>query len=303
MKYNYLFGPLPSRRLGQSLGIDVIPGKTCSMNCVYCEVGRTTKLTNDLQPFCPAEDVIAELDHFFGAGNQADYLTLCGSGEPTLWADMGHFIQMVKERYSVKVAIITNSLLLHDERVIKNCLGADLIMPSLDSMLQDSFLRLNRPAAGTDCREVARALKAFRQRFEGQMWLEILLIAGFNDSAADIAALKEAIVDIAPDQVQLNTLVRPGVEDDLQPLAHAELVAIAEQLSSSGQRVEVISSYRAGEKMSRADVLSVLKRRPCTEVDLHLMLGEDPRPALDGWLQSAAVTAHRVGDELFYAVD
>ncbi len=303
MTYKYLFGPLPSRRLGQSLGIDVIPNKTCSMNCVYCEVGRTTNLTNELQFFCDAQKVIAELDEFFANGNHADYLTICGSGEPTLWSELGKFISLAKKKYQCKIAIITNSLLLDNQQVIENCLHADLIMPSLDSALQKSFLRLTRPVAGVNCDKIISSLADFKKQFHGEMWLEILLIAGINDSQEDILALKKAIKKINPTQTQLNTLVRPGTQSNLQPLAYAELQSIAKQLSDDSVEVGVISSYLAGQKMSKSDVLNVLKRRPCTAHDLEIMLGEKPTKIINTWLDTSKVIARQVGKDIFYSVD
>lgn len=301
MKYKYLFGPLPSRRLGQSLGIDVIPPKVCSMNCVYCEVGRTTKLTNELQDFCSAEAVIAEVQDFFDQGNHADYLTLCGSGEPTLWSEMGTFIHLAKEAFPCKIALITNSLHLSNPDVVQNCLQADLVMPSLDAMNQDAFLRLTRPVPGTKCSDVAESLVAFRQKFSGDMWLEVLLIAGINDAPHDIEALRVAIEKINPDQTQLNTLVRPGTENNIQPLAHAELSLIASQLAQGGQEVTVISSYRVGEPMSPSDILEVLRRRPCSAEDITAMMGLSADETIVHWVRDGKIIGRKVDSTLFYS--
>nr|HDM59124.1 radical SAM protein [Bacillota bacterium] len=207
----YIFGPVPSRRLGMSLGIDMVPYKTCTFDCIYCECGRTTvHEAIRRRHFDSLSLVLDEVLKLTRSGRRIDYITLSGSGEPTLNLQCGEFIREVKSKTDKRVAVLTNGSLLTREDVFKELLAADLVVPSLDSARQSSFERVNRPVKGMSAQEITEATAEFVKAFEGEVWLEVLLVKGFNDSQDDLAALSDAVMRIAPDQIQVGTVERPG---------------------------------------------------------------------------------------------
>jgi wyosine [tRNA(Phe)-imidazoG37] synthetase (radical SAM superfamily) len=276
--YKYLFGPVPSRRLGMSLGIDLIPKKVCSLDCVYCEVGKTTKLTTDRLEYVKYDKVIAELRDFMSSNPKIDYITFSGSGEPTLNSRIGDVLNFVKENYpNVKTAVLTNGTLLWDKKLRQDLLTADVILPSLDAAGQEAFEKINRPAAGIVLQDYIQGIIDLRKEYRGKIWLEVLFLKGYNDSEDELMRLKEAIETIKPDSVQLNTLDRPGTVDGLIALTKEELQHIidfwgfenVEIIASQIERT-TISSYRSDVESA---VLETIARRPCTLDDLHRLLG------------------------------
>lgn len=276
--YKYLFGPVPSRRLGMSLGIDLIPKKVCSLDCVYCEVGKTTKLTTNRLEYVKYEKVIDELKDFMSSNPEIDYITFSGSGEPTLNSRIGDVLNFVKENYpEIKTAVLTNGTLLSDKNLRKELLKADVILPSLDAAGQEAFERINRPAPGLSLQNYIQGIIDLRKEYEGKIWLEILFLKGYNDSEDELKRLKEVIIEINPDRVQLNTLDRPGTVEGLVPLTKDELQHIidfwgfnnVEIIASQIERT-TISSYRSDVESA---ILETIARRPCTLDDLHRLLG------------------------------
>jgi wyosine [tRNA(Phe)-imidazoG37] synthetase (radical SAM superfamily) len=276
--YKHLFGPVPSRRLGMSLGIDLIPKKVCSLDCVYCEVGKTTKLTTDRLEYVKYDKVIAELKDFMSSNPNIDYITFSGSGEPTLNSRIGDVLNFIKENYpEVNTAVLTNGTLLSDKIVRKELLKADVILPSLDAAGQEAFEKINHPAAGILLQEYIQGMIDLRKEYEGKIWLEVLFLKGYNDSEDELIRLKEAIEKIKPDSIQLNTLDRPGTAEGLIPLTKEELLHIidfwgfdnVEIIASQLQRTN-ISSYRSDIESA---ILETVARRPCTLDDLHRLLG------------------------------
>lgn len=276
--YKYLFGPVPSRRLGMSLGIDLIPKKVCSLNCVYCEVGKTTKLTTDRLEYVKYDKVIDELKIFMSSKPKIDYITFSGSGEPTLNSRIGDVLNFVKDNYpDVKTAVLTNGTLLSDKNLRKELLKADVILPSLDAAGQEAFEKINRPAPELSLQNYIHGIVDLRKEYKGKIWLEVLFLKGYNDSENELIRLKEAIEKIKPDSVQLNTLDRPGTVEGLKPLTKEELQHIIDFWGFSN--VEIIASQveRTTIESYRSDVesaiLETIARRPCTLDDLHRLLG------------------------------
>jgi len=276
--YKYLFGPVPSRRLGMSLGIDLIPKKVCSLNCVYCEVGKTTKLTTDRLEYVKYDKVIDELKDFMSDKPKIDYITFSGSGEPTLNSRIGEILNFIKENYpDVKTAVLTNGTLLSDKNLRKELLKADVILPSLDAVGQEAFEKINRPAPELSLQNYIQGLIDLRKEYEGKIWLEVLFLKDYNDSEDELMRLKEVIDKIKPDSIQLNTLDRPGTEEGLIPLSKDELQHIVdfwdfdnvEIIASQLQRTN-ISSYNGNVESA---ILETIARRPCTLDDLHRLLG------------------------------
>ncbi len=276
--YKYIFGPVPSRRLGMSLGIDLVPKKVCSLNCVYCEVGRTTRLTIDRREYVKYDKVIAELQQFMSKNPKIDYITLSGSGEPTLNSRAGDIIDFVKKNYpEVKTAVLTNGTLLYDKRLRNELLPVDVILPSLDAASQNVFKKINRPHPNLKIKTYIKGLIDLRKEYKGKIWLEVFLLKNYNDSKEELNLIKEAILKIKPDSVQLNTLDRPGTVPNLIPLTKDEMQKVIDFWNLSN--VEIIASppERTNVESYRDDIetaiLETISRRPCTLDDLHNLLG------------------------------
>lgn len=277
MRYKHLFGPVPSRRLGLSLGIDPIPYKTCSFDCIYCECGATTDLTKERKEYIPTDEIIAELNSFLSTKPILDYITFSGSGEPTLNIGVGKIISFLKKTYpQYKVAMLTNSSLFSDPEVRKELLQADVIMPSLDAVSEEVFKKINRPAQGIGIDEVLTGLIEFRKEFHGKIWLEIFVIPGINDSNSEIKKFHDILRKIKPDLIQLNALDRPGTEDWVVVAGGDVLQKIKDKFT--GLPVVMISNYQKREKVKSYDlviedtILSTISRRPCTGDDLSEIL-------------------------------
>jgi len=276
--YKHLFGPVPSRRLGMSLGIDLIPKKVCSLNCVYCEVGKTTKLTVDRMEYVKYDEVIEELVQFMSSNPKIDYITFSGSGEPTLNSRIGDVLGFIKKNYpKTKTAILTNGTLLYDKELRKELLQADVILPSLDAASQATFEKIDRPNSNLKIETYLQGLIDLRKEYDGEIWLEIFLLKNYNDSKEELNLMKEAIIKIKPDSIQLNTLDRPGTVDGLIPLTRLEMLDVInawylpniEIISAPPKRVN-IESYRDDIETA---ILETIMRRPCTLDDLHSLLG------------------------------
>ncbi|MCG2721919.1 MAG: radical SAM protein, partial [Thermodesulfovibrionales bacterium] len=221
----YVYGPVPSRRLGFSLGIDVIPYKTCTLNCIYCQIGRTTQKTLDRRPYNQKADILKEVKDVLKRKQQIDYITFSGSGEPTLNSDIGALIKEVKACTSLPVAVLTNGTLLFMEDVQKDLMNADVVLPSLDAASAQVFRRVNRPHHSLEIETILDGLKRFRKLFRGRIWLEIMLIKGLNDNAEELLCMRNAISEIQPDRVHLNTVVRPPSLLSAKPLNREEMAA------------------------------------------------------------------------------
>lgn len=278
MTYQYLFGPVPSRRLGISLGIDLVPYKICTLNCVYCECGATTNLTIERREYVPYEQVIKELDDYLMHRPAPDYVTFSGSGEPTLNSRIADVIDYIKNAYpGIKIAVLTNGTLFYDPEVRRSLYTADLVLPSLDAATHRSFLALNRPHHALDLKKHIDGLVAFRKEFKGEIRLEVFLLKGYNDNPKDLLALKTAIERIGPDRVQLNTLDRPGVIDGLEKVPVAFLGKIKKEWDLPGLEIIAPVSDREKKGSFREDienaVLETISRRPCTLDDLSRILG------------------------------
>lgn len=259
-----------------SLGVDLIPPKTCSYDCIYCEVGRTTHKTVVRKEYFPTAAICAELEEFLQQGQgQPDYITLAGSGEPTLHAGLGKIIAWLKEKSPVPVAVLTNGSLFHRPEVRRELLAADVVLPSLDAVSPAVFLAINRPARGLTIDKIIDGLFRFREEYAGQIWLEILFLQGVNDGDEEVAKLKKIALQLAPEKIHLNTAVRPGPEPEAaKPLTADALQEIARYF---GPPAEVIASFGPGGQpvfnLTEADFLATLARRPQTARDLAKVLG------------------------------
>ncbi|HKK59311.1 MAG TPA: radical SAM protein [Salinivirga sp.] len=276
--FRYIFGPVPSRRLGMSLGVDLVPKKVCSLNCVYCEVGTTTKLTTKRMEYVPYEKVIQELEEYMEHNIDPDFITLSGYGEPMLNSRAGDVINFIKQNYPyLKVAVLTNGTLLYDKNVRAELLNADVILPSLDAATEKAFKKINRPYQSLKVEDHIEGLINLRKEFNGEMWLELFILPGYNDSDRDIAALKQAIEIISPNRLQINTLDRPGTIEGIRPALAEELVEIKNKLNFRNTEVVAATPVKEESKAYREDtenaILDTIARRPCTVQDLRALLG------------------------------
>jgi wyosine [tRNA(Phe)-imidazoG37] synthetase (radical SAM superfamily) len=274
----YIFGPVPSRRLGLSLGIDIIPFKTCTQNCIYCQLGVNAAQVNERQSFIPPRDIIDQLKQRLAGGLRADSLTFSGSGEPTLSSDLGFLIDAFRALSDIRTAVITNGTLLHRPDVRADCSKAHIVLPSLDAPDPETFQLINHPHPDLTFDTFVQGLADFRKEYTGQIWLEVFLVKDLNTSPAHIRRFRDLIATIAPDKIQLNTAVRPVTDPSVQPVPADELEDIACQL---GPKAEVIADFAPPKHSTTSDttaqdILEMLKRRPCTAEDIANSLNIPP---------------------------
>lgn len=225
----YVFGPVNSRRLGISLGVDIIPFKYCTFNCVYCECGATTVLTDIIREYIPYENIVSELDRVLSGKPDVDVVTFSGSGEPTLNSRLGDIIRYIRKYYpEYKIAVLTNSSLLYRPDVRDRLLEADIIYPSLDAISDDILAKMMRPLSGTDPGKIVESITRLRRDFRGELCVEIFIIAGLNDTESELGKLRNACLHINPDEIHLNHLDRPGAEQWVRPLDTDRLEQIRE---------------------------------------------------------------------------
>lgn len=277
-----IFGPVPSRRLGLSLGIDLVPYKTCPYDCIYCQLGRSTRITVIRESFTPISTILNELNETLRKGCHPDYITLSGSGEPTLFAELGSLIADIKECTDIPIAVLTNGALLWDDAVRRDLCQANLIIPSLDAGDSELFQCINRPHPDISFDVMIEGLVALRRDFPGQIWLEVMLLAGLTSSQAEVEKIRVHIARIRPDRIQLNTVVRPPACDIALPVTTDQLALFADQL---GLQAEIICDYTGSHESaaatnSRTDIVELLSRRPCSLEDISQGLSMHPNEVI-----------------------
>jgi wyosine [tRNA(Phe)-imidazoG37] synthetase (radical SAM superfamily) len=237
----YIFGPLKSRRLGNSLGINLTPYKVCTFDCIYCQLGKTTQKTQARQEYLPAAEILEELRNWLqnnpDEAKSLEYITFSGSGEPTLNIKIGELIVEIKKISNVPVAVITNASLLADPLVRAVLLTADLIVPSLDAVVPEVFEKIDQPQEGIKVEEIINGLISLRKEFRGQIWLEVMLVSGINDDLRYIKKLKEVADQINPDKIQINSPVRSSAEQNILPPDRQKLEKIKGII---GEKCEII---------------------------------------------------------------
>jgi wyosine [tRNA(Phe)-imidazoG37] synthetase (radical SAM superfamily) len=279
--YQYLFGPVPSRRLGRSLGIDVTPFKTCSFDCVFCQCGCTTCLVAERAEYVPFEDVCAELERWLKEDGQADCITFAGSGEPTLYSFLGKLIDFIKARTEIPVIVLSNGTLLHRIAVRDELLRADIVKVSLSAWDHDSFQKINRPAAGLSFEQLLAGEREFRRGFPGELWMEVFLMEGINANPEQVKKIAAAAAGIGPDKIHLNTAVRPAVEADVRPVGKEKLEQLCGLFTP---RAEVIASFSAetgsAAGLSLENLMDLIRRHPVTVAQLAQNFGVEPAAIL-----------------------
>ena len=301
----YIFGPVPSRRLGLSLGVDPLASKSCNLNCVYCELGRSFKLTNERKLFVETSAIIKELKQFLDKGGITDHITISGSGEPTLAINLGELIDEIKKITTKPVAVITNGVLLSDPQVRKELIKADVIMPSMDAFSSETYIKVNRPHGSIKMNTVIEGLRAFASEYKGKIWLEIMIVKGMNDSDNDMLQAKK-VLDTIPniEKIQINTVVRSRAEEYADPVTDLRLKELAILL---GPKAEVIGKF-TGSSIHTIDgkedaMLEALKRRPMTAKDFEDTMGLtkiEVEMALGKLVQSGFVKKEYFNDRDFF---
>lgn len=306
---SHLFGPVPSRRLGVSLGIDLTPQKACTLNCLYCECGKTDALTLERREYVPTDEVIGELREYLSAAPELDAVTFSGSGEPTLHSGVGDIIAFLKREFpQYRVVMLTNSTLLHLPEVRAALMPADLVIPSLDAVSDDVFRKINRPQSALSSAQLIDGLTAFCAEFTGEIWLEVFLIPGINDTPEELALFRSVFERLRVDRIQLNALDRPGAVHWIEPMPRENLEAIAHDF---GPPVEVIGKPMVRRRCAsfsentRDRLVATLRVRPCTLDDLAASLGLhalDAGKYLDVLIGDGVVEQQRGERGVFYRV-
>jgi len=278
-RYRYLFGPVPSRRLGRSLGIDIIPHKICTLNCAYCEVGRTTECIVKRQKFADPDDIIAEFsEHYPHLKDGLDIVTITGAGEPTLNLDLGYIIKEVKKISEHPVAVLTNSTLLTDEDVCDELMALDVVVPSIDAASPEAFRKVCAPENSLEIEAINEAVVAFSNRFKGRMLIEVLLCEGMNDSMEELRKIASVIKRCKYDLVQLNTVHRPPAFTSAKAVSEKTLLDTALYFKSEEINVEPVGNYikeLSGGGLSASHLERLISMRPCSAEDISKVFGVD----------------------------
>jgi wyosine [tRNA(Phe)-imidazoG37] synthetase (radical SAM superfamily) len=270
---SHIYGPVPSRRLGRSLGIDLVPYKTCTYDCIYCQLGRTTNKTIERKEWVPLDDILSQLKE--ALPSNPDYITLSGSGEPTLHSRIRELIAEIKRLTDIPVAVLTNGSLLWQPDIVTALIDADLVVPSLDAYDEESFGQVNRPHEAISFKKMVDGLAGFRKKYPGRVWLEVFLLDGLTGSRPEIERMAEIAEIINPDKVQLNTVARPPAESHAKAVGGDLMMQFAGMFGERGEVVADISpSHREPDFAAlREDIFNLLKRRPCTIDDIANGLG------------------------------
>jgi len=306
--YRHLYGPVPSRRLGRSLGIDLVPHKICTYDCIYCQIGKTTEKTLARKEYAPVTEILEEVGSFLQEETSStDVLSLAGSGEPTLHSQIRSVIEGIKAITSIPVAVITNGSLLYEEEVRQDLLSVDLVLPSLDAVSSEVFRKINRPRKGFSVEKVIEGLVEFRKVCKGQIWLEILFCKGVNDSKEELVRMKKTVERIAPDRIHLNTVIRPPSEKWAVPLNQEKMETMR---AFFGERASIISEFdrhppAVTERDIREEILKILKRRPLSLKDLSKGMGireDEIEEYIQPLVSEGRIHARRFGDSIYYEI-
>jgi wyosine [tRNA(Phe)-imidazoG37] synthetase (radical SAM superfamily) len=271
----FTFGPVPSRRLGFSLGIDIIPRKICTFDCIYCQIGKTTNQEIKRKSFFNKHEIAEEIINKVKQLSIIDHVTFSGSGEPTLNSDIGWMIEEIKKSINIPVAVITNGSLLNDKNVRDDLCKADVVLPSLDAVSEDIFRYINRPHSLIELNTIIEGMKRFRDVYNGNIWLEIMLIKNVNDSSEELERLKNVIKYLDVEKVQLNTVIRPPVDRTTERINGEELNKISRYF---GHGCEVVCNFEKEVKNNEENdwsemVLDILRRRSLTLNDIVKITG------------------------------
>ena len=306
MKFRYVYGPVPSRRLGASLGINPVPFKTCSYSCVYCQLGRTRNLTATRQYYFPVKAILDEVKISIER-EDIDYITIVGEGEPTLYSGIGRLILGVKKLTETPVAVITNGSLLSDVQVRDELMAADVVLPTFDAGDRETFRKINRPHHNISFEDMVEGLKMFAREYTGRLWVEIMLVKGINDSEEELRRIKEYLHDIEPERVYLNIPIRPPAESWVEPPDESGIILAH---SIIGESVSIAGYERGKFSLSGFDspmdaLLVLIQRHPMREEQVIKALKDTVssdyvREMMSGLVASGRVKRVKYRGEIFY---
>ena len=301
----HIYGPVPSRRLGRSLGVDAVPFKVCSYDCVYCQLGSRGKPVVERKPYIKASEILSQLSNTLKEGGQADVITIAGSGEPTLNSDLPALLEGIKKITEIPLVVLTNGSMLWDKNVRDSIMAADVAAPSLDAHNAEMFQKINRPHRSLDFEKMTGGLADFRAAFSGKIWLEIFVMEGINDSPKDAEMFLRRMDRINPDKIHVNTAVRPTAEGFAKPASHEAMEVFCDIL---GEKAEIIIPFKetdqkCAERDLTADILNMLGRRPCTAGDMANGLNAnrlDILKQIQPLLESKQIQRDVKGNETYY---
>src|SRR5665647_717375 len=265
----YVYGPVPSRRFGISLGISPIPKKTCNYSCIYCQLGRTNHMTNTRQMFFAVKEIMDEFDEILKNNIKFDVVTIVGEGEPTLYLGLGELISEIQKRTNKSVAVITNGALFYDVDVRKELYNADIVLPTLDAYDNESFKKINRPHGSIDFLMVNDGLKVFAEEYQGQLWIELMLIKGINDDDESLDKYSEILKKLKYEKLYINTPVRSPSEYFVMAIAHEKMNHAVEVLG--GISIDLLKSqgFHSEIKDDKEAILSIVKRHPMNQFEIE----------------------------------
>jgi wyosine [tRNA(Phe)-imidazoG37] synthetase (radical SAM superfamily) len=300
-----VFGPVPSRRLGFSLGVDIIPRKCCTFDCIYCQVGKTTDKKIERRSFYSPDSIVAEVVAKLGEPGHVDVISISGSGEPTLNIDLGWIVKEIKQRTTIPVAVITNGSLLWREDVRHDLLSADIVLPSLDAAREEEFERINRPHPSILLADIIKGIQGFGRDYKGSIWLEVMLVKNVNNSLEHLKILQETILRMDVDKVHLNTVVRPPLEPMAEKIGEDDLLKIAPLF---GKSCEIIAAFAKDDSVFRKDnwvvsVKEMVQRRSLSVEDVAVTTGisiEEARARLDELVRKNELREECFSDRIFY---
>lgn len=303
--YQHIFGPVPSRRLGRSLGVDLTPMKTCTLDCIFCQLGRTTARTTERREYIPVKEVVAELAAWLQGGGTADYITLAGSGEPTLHSRFGDVIEQIRHLTRIPVALLTNGTLLHLPEVRQAAGKADVVKITLSASTKALFSQIHRPCRGVTLSHLLAGARQLRTEFPGQLWLEVFLLWGINSTPAEVQRIAALAETVKPDRLQLNTCVRPPAETFALAVPPERLQTLAPLFRPPA---EVIAEFTSGQpplvQVNVDSILALLQRRPCTApqiaqvFDMH---ANEVSKYLGQLLRAARIRPEKRHADMYYA--
>jgi wyosine [tRNA(Phe)-imidazoG37] synthetase (radical SAM superfamily) len=301
----YVFGPVPSRRLGFSLGVDIIPAKYCCFDCIYCQIGKTTNVEMARKSFVDPHKIIDEIADTVNKAEHIDHITFSGSGEPTMNTDLGAMVEEVKRMTDIPVSIITNGALLYLDEVRKDLMLADVILPSLDAVSEDIFKYINRPHSSIEISKIIHGLKLLRDEYKGKIWLEVMLIKDVNDTEEELRQLKEIVSQLNVDKLQLNTVTRPPLDKTISRLTRDDLEKVCEYL---GDPCEIICNFeKYAKEYQEADwsqkILEILQRRSLTLNDIANITGislNEAKRRLQILENEGRIKSYFFDDNIFY---
>ncbi|MGB2727329.1 MAG: radical SAM protein [Halobacteriota archaeon] len=313
-----VYGPVPSRRLGRSLGVNPIPFKTCNYSCVYCQLGRTTHITTQRKDFFPPEELLNEIKRVIEvesshSHSEIDFVTFVGEGEPTLCKSLGWLIRKTKEIADIHIAVDTNGSLLYREDVRNDLSEADVVMPSLDAGTAETFRKINRPHRGIVFEVVVEGMEKFRQEYDGEIWVEVMLVKGLNDSEEKLKAIKSRLEHIEPDRTYINVPIRPPAEPWAVP-PDKDAIALAHAILGDVTVVDITAEETGdfsteGFTSPEDAILAIIRRHPMREEQVIETLKkfklkeEDIHDSLTRLAESGKIKKVKYRDKVFWLTE